>query len=359
MKYNDILTRFNKYYSLIPRTIIPSNSFLPRQFIFEITYRCNFRCPVCQFRPILKKKNDKNSEELSTNQVLKCMEKLPPFSLISLTGGEPFVRKDILEILKRSAKFRRIHVITNGSLLTNEIAYDLCHLAIKNPLTPGIVGVDISYYGKLSDGKITHNPTTEGLDSILNAKKASRKKFPFINLKMVVSEENIPMLLPFFEYAVSKGVDVCSYLLKTSSTNFDRHAMLENMRDVEGLEESPPLDLDKKSERLLKEQLLAVVELAERSKVQLRFSPTVPTDEFFDLLIGRSSYEELCCYAPWTFAAISACGDLFPCSNFRLGNLLDHSLKELWHSEKMKRFRRTIKSGLLPNCKRCCYLQKK
>src|SRR4030042_6015213 len=134
MKYNDILTLFNRFYSLIPRKLFPSYSFLPRQFIFEISYRCNFKCPICQFLPIIQKKNDIAPKELTTPQILECLKKLPLLSLISFTGGEPLIRDDIAEILLESAEIRRIHLITNGSLLDPKLCDLLCKIALNNPI---------------------------------------------------------------------------------------------------------------------------------------------------------------------------------------------------------------------------------
>jgi MoaA/NifB/PqqE/SkfB family radical SAM enzyme len=357
MQYNNVLNYFNKYYSFIPRKLNPSFSFLPRQFIFEITYRCNFRCPVCQFRPILKKKDERQLKELSFEQIISCLKKLPKFSLITLTGGEPFIREDIIDIITESTRLRKIHIITNGSFLEPEICNQLCKVGLKHLLLPGLVGVDISYYGNLENGKINTNTTTEGLENFLEAKKRTGQKFPFINFKIVITKENIPLIIPFYKYAVDKGVDVCSFLLMTSSSNFNRNDMIENLDDVGKMHLAPSIVLDYKEKDLLQKQLLEAEIISRNSRTQLRFSPSVSASRFYDLLIGKDSYENLYCYAPWTFAAITAYGDLFPCSNFKLGSLLDHSLKEMWYSKKMKEFRLLIKKDLLSNCKKCCYLQ--
>jgi len=357
MKFSDIITRFNRYYSWIPRRFFPTHAFLPRQFIFEITYRCNFRCPVCQFRPILKGKVDQGKRELTTEQVIACIKKLPRYSLISLTGGEPFVREDIVEILNESTRLRKIHLITNGSLLTPEICELICGMGIKHPLLSGLVGVDISYYGNLVDGVIKSDSSTTGLSNMLEARGKSGGKYPFINFKIVITEENIPMILPFYKYAVREGVDVCSFLLRTSSSNFDRERMVENLDDVKKMSLAPHLDLDESRKEYLKDQLFEVYDFSKDCKTQLRFSPSVSVARFFELLTGDIDYRYLCCYAPWTFAAISAYGDLFPCSNLKIGSLLDNSLRELWSTDKMKGFRLMLKGGLLSNCKKCCYLQ--
>jgi Fe-coproporphyrin III synthase len=359
MKYNDVLTLFNKYYSLIPRKFFPSYSFLPRQFIFEITYHCNLRCSICQFLPILDKSGKNSKKELTKEEIIICLKKLPSLSLVSFTGGEPLLRADIREILSESSKIKKIHLISNGYLLDYKTSEFLCEIVPRHGfLSKGLLGVDISYYGKLVNGKISENQSSEGLDNILRVKKEKGLRYPLVNFKIVITESNIEMIVPFFEFAQKKGTDVCSFLLKTTSSNFDRTNMIDELRDVITLNEPKPLKLDEVGKKMFKDQILKLTTDFKDSRTQLRFSPSVPFEEFKSLNLGYANYDNLCCYAPWSFAAISAFGDLFPCSNLNLGNLLENSLEDLWYSDKMREFRRMIKGRLLPNCRRCCYLQK-
>ena len=82
-----------------------------KSLVCAITYRCNSRCTFCN---IWKGKNKKEIDML-------YYKKLPFFETINITGGEPFMRSDIndiIEILKRKTK--RIVISTNG-LMTERI----------------------------------------------------------------------------------------------------------------------------------------------------------------------------------------------------------------------------------------------
>ena len=58
-----------------------------------VTYRCNAKCTMCN-----RYKCPSNpSEEIS----LDTIKKLPPMYFTNITGGEPFIRKDIEKNLKR------------------------------------------------------------------------------------------------------------------------------------------------------------------------------------------------------------------------------------------------------------------
>ena len=57
-----------------------------------VTYRCNAKCTMCN-----RYKCPSNpSEEIS----LDTIKKLPPMYFTNITGGEPFIREDIEEIVK-------------------------------------------------------------------------------------------------------------------------------------------------------------------------------------------------------------------------------------------------------------------
>ena len=53
-------------------------------------------------------------------------------------------------------------------------------------------------------------------------------------------------------------------------------------------------------------------------------------------------------------------GDVSPCRDYHdyvVGNIKDHTLTELWNSERYQAFRRSLTTeGLMPVCSRCCGL---
>ena len=80
-----------------------------------ITYRCNAHCNMCDcFRDPTK------PEEEITLDVIK---KLPEMAFTNITGGEPFIRKDISDIVRELyKKSDRIVVSTNGYFTDRIIA---------------------------------------------------------------------------------------------------------------------------------------------------------------------------------------------------------------------------------------------
>jgi len=101
--------------------IIQSVMRTPRSVDVEITSRCNLRCRYCYFfdNPSVK------YEDLATEQWLTFFDELGYSHVmeVCVTGGEPFMRQDLRELLEGIVRNRmRFSILSNGSLIDDEIA---------------------------------------------------------------------------------------------------------------------------------------------------------------------------------------------------------------------------------------------
>ncbi|MAG39077.1 hypothetical protein CMO90_03220 [Candidatus Woesearchaeota archaeon] len=119
-------------YNLI--RILNTPKILPLNYTFLITKECNSKCKTCL---IWKNKNDKN--ELTTNEwnnVCKSIGKKA--SWITITSGEPFLRKDIKKIINSVLKYNQPdHTITfakNGksTLKNSALSHEKCNIKKSN-----------------------------------------------------------------------------------------------------------------------------------------------------------------------------------------------------------------------------------
>ena len=97
--------------------------------IWEITHQCNYNCSYCIFSCNSKKIDG----ELTTEECYHIIDELVlhNFKHLKITGGEPFIRKDILEILKYASERLIIDISTNASLITPEKVGLLNQLKLK------------------------------------------------------------------------------------------------------------------------------------------------------------------------------------------------------------------------------------
>src|SRR5574344_1994492 len=82
-----------------------------------VTYRCNARCSMCN----RYKAPSRPEEELT----VETIRKLPKMNFVNVTGGEPFIRQDLEDIIRELyTKTERVVISTNG-FFTDRIL-DLC-----------------------------------------------------------------------------------------------------------------------------------------------------------------------------------------------------------------------------------------
>jgi radical SAM protein with 4Fe4S-binding SPASM domain len=97
---------------------------------WNLTYRCNLACEHCYLdaggSPLVAADNFADRSELGTEDCFKVIDDIVAFApecLTILTGGEPLLRRDILDIVRRAAD-RGLWVVvgTNGVKITENVA---------------------------------------------------------------------------------------------------------------------------------------------------------------------------------------------------------------------------------------------
>lgn len=128
---------FEESYAGLYRNIIKIQSKLnlkpppPRYIIWDCTRKCNLNCEHCGAAHKTYK------DELSTQEVKKVIDDLyvsmKGKGMFAVTGGEPLLRKDLLEILKY-AKGRNFDtgVATNGYLVNKALAKEISHIELDS-----------------------------------------------------------------------------------------------------------------------------------------------------------------------------------------------------------------------------------
>ncbi len=85
----------------------------PRQvgyLIVYVTNRCNFRCPFCFLHEDVKA--GKKADELTCEEFGKIAASVGPLLQLSITGGEPFLRKDLSAITRLFVKHTHAGFLT-------------------------------------------------------------------------------------------------------------------------------------------------------------------------------------------------------------------------------------------------------
>lgn len=106
---------------------------------WNLTYRCNLACEHCYLdaggKPMVGTENFADRSELGTEECFKVIDEIATFApecLTILTGGEPLLRRDILDIVRRAAE-RELWVVvgTNGVRITENVAQRLAEAGAR------------------------------------------------------------------------------------------------------------------------------------------------------------------------------------------------------------------------------------
>jgi len=100
------------------------NSKIIRGAEIAVTYDCQGKCEKCSCRLLV----DKSKKELTLGQILNVCDKIADMGaiLINITGGEPLLRSDVLEIVRGLRNMPvLVSLTTNGLLLDESMISDL------------------------------------------------------------------------------------------------------------------------------------------------------------------------------------------------------------------------------------------
>ncbi len=82
---------------------------LPLQLTYFVTSRCNLDCAICFYHAQVK---GPRREELTLEEVERLCRGMPQFFWLLVSGGEPYLRRDLVEIVELFRRHNRIDFLT-------------------------------------------------------------------------------------------------------------------------------------------------------------------------------------------------------------------------------------------------------
>ncbi len=350
MDYYKTATRLIRTYGTLPGRIPFMNGrALPPLFLFlELTYKCNLRCPYCYVHSRGKKPKLGGQEELTAAEIDHMVDQTPVWTLIFLSGGEPLQRDDFDEIIRRTAPKRLCHIYTNGTMIGPTDA--------ERWVTVGVSSVAFSVDGpkEIHDairGRGSFSATMSAVEMLKRARKQKGKRFPLLNLRTTITGENAGSLTDMARLAEEAGADYCTFQVLNRTA---RLGGVDLKDDLECIEPPPPI-ADFPTSTLADQ--LSSHRNGPCFRVRVRILPDLPVSSLLSHYENRLSLPNYSCVSPWTVMYVSPFGEAYPCLNYRVGNLRDQPLREVWNSPRYRRFRlRVLRRGLFADCCGCCDL---
>jgi radical SAM protein with 4Fe4S-binding SPASM domain len=153
----------------------------PYVISWNLTYRCNLACEHCYLdaggAPLVGTENFADRSELGTEECFRVIDEIAAFApecVTILTGGEPLLRRDILEIVRRASE-RGLWVVvgTNGVSVTENLARRLADAGARG-LSLSLDALDADRHDRFRKVRGAWRNTVDGAQ-ILN-----RTGLPFI-----------------------------------------------------------------------------------------------------------------------------------------------------------------------------------
>jgi MoaA/NifB/PqqE/SkfB family radical SAM enzyme len=198
--------------------------------IWEITNECNYACSYCIFASTGRKPQG----ELDTTEIYRVLNELKEagFSHIKFTGGEPFLRDDMMDILDKSSQMNFIFDIsTNASRFTSDIAQRLAHSSAEM-IHISLDGHD-SQTHQFVRGKKSFSPTLTGLELLL-----SQSSRPPVRIGCVIHQGNQNQLFEMVQFCSHLGVEELVFsLMEPVGRMKEHHPKLANLSVLEMIEQ--------------------------------------------------------------------------------------------------------------------------
>lgn len=303
---------------------------MPINFTVSALYSCNSRCKTCN----IWKKEAKNLTLSEYELIFKKIGKAPYW--ITISGGEPFLRKDLpalCEIIYRNSRPAIINIPSNG-ILTDKIVSDVKKIAKTCPKTQIIINLSVDGIGKQHD-KIRRIPD--------NYKKVMKTYSQLHELKLKNLSVGLHTVISRFN--VQDFPKIASVLLSMHPDSYITEIAEEREElDTKGQDITPSLisyrsAIDFLIHRIKNDEFKGMNKITQAFRI-----------EYYNLVkkILRDRTQVIPCYAGIASTQISPDGEVWSCciKAKSLGNLRqkDYNFKKIWFSKNAKKERLSIKN---------------
>ncbi len=339
----------NKLRSNFSYYVLKTQSLAPETVNIYPTFRCNLRCEMCfeRYARVEEKMDEKNW--------FKIIEEIRTFSpKIHISGGEPFIYKDIIKIIEYIKKNKLyLHITTNGTFL-EDCAEEIIKLGVNQ--------IDISIDGsKDNHDKIrgvtgTFDKVIKGLERL----NTFKKYLPILKINSIINLTKPQTLHNIISIAQEYKIDMVqfiyplyldedaimnhkAFLLNKLNKNLNYWCYADHYRPSPG-------DFF---------EIQSVINQLFKKKPIIKVFPKFNAEQFLVYYQSPSKFDKIykgSCRAMWNTATILPDGSVESCPDYILGNIKENKFFECWNNHAMKELRKIIiDKKFFPVCRACCF----
>lgn len=307
----------------------------PQAVSIEITQRCIARCIMCNIW------QSRDPVDLPVEDWIHLLSS-PFFSdlrELDITGGEPFLRKDFLELidglsnLKESnlKKIRSLAVTTNGFLTDRILEFTEKIVAILHQKGMDLVMVlAMDAIGEIHEKIRNYKDAWTKVNQTIQGLKEIRKKSNniIIGLKTTVLPLNVDQLESISSYANQNELFT---IISPCIITENRYQNIDRQKDL----------------AFSGNDLKKMIQFYESDHFQWDFHRSRLVNYL------RTGVMKKPCSAGFNYFFIRSNGDVYPCPliKLKLGNVKEAGIEDLFHSRTASSFRRRV--GRHPECQAC------
>lgn len=326
-------------------------SHLPEVISVVVTDRCNMHCRECHYANSASPGYQLNrSGVIDPLLYRKLIDEIPGDPIISLTGGEPLLHPDLVDLVSYAkGKGRMCALVTNAWLLA-KYAPALCEAGL-DILTVSLDGPQ-PIHNEIR-GNRSYERLLEGVAAVLR-----QPKRPQVIISMAISDVNFDKIVPTYEVAVGLGVDGFNVNHLWMQTN----EMVERQNAERSLFPTGRVEWEVRPERIDVNSLADGLETIRRrnwgSNFLLSELPYLDRDEivqWYRYPESQVKYSTVRC--GWIRFRVWPDGKVKPCRELEVGDISQQQVMEIWNGRAYRNFRQALAThGMLPICTRCCQI---
>ena len=304
-----------------------SEKFVPLVVSWNVTRKCNLKCPHCYINATTETLNN----ELSTEEAKGLIDQISEVSrpLLILSGGEPLLRKDIFELVRYGTeKGLKMGLGSNGSLIDD--------IAAKRLKEAGVKTVSISLDSSIPERHDEFRGVSGSWEKAVSAIKALRNNDMLVQVNTTVTQNNFDEI-----------DEIMSLVEKLEVENFHLFFLVPTGRGAKITDISPAM-----YEGMIK------TTFAKTAKHKLNVRPSC-APQFMRIAkdVGLDMRQWIRgCIAGLYYCRIYPNGEITPCPYLpiKLGNIREKSFKEIWLTSEVFKALRDF-TALKGKCGACDY----
>jgi MoaA/NifB/PqqE/SkfB family radical SAM enzyme len=305
----------------------------PKAIEVEVTTRCHLRCIICEHTYW-----DEPAKDMSFDEFKRIVDQFPKLKWIGLSGiGSSFLNKDFLKMLQYlKSKNVFIEFFDTFDLINREISQELVRIGIDK-IWMSIDAATKETYEKIRVGT-NFDKVIGNLKTLIEVKKQYKTPIPEIWFHYIINKYNV--------LEMPKFVDLVQLLIGESKTNYATLIFFTSLlyfAEIEDLRSMIPEEIKN-----------LVLEKTKNYNLYLNWNENVV------------SSKPITDCTKWTEPFVLVTGHIQPCcaineANDRefqkansFANLLVEDFRDIWYSERLKKFKKNIHRRIRPRiCKNC------